>query len=67
MGDLLHGLKIFIERSADTTWTHPLGLCINYTNMISELYQHMYSSKNYLNVIFDIENCQCYQPVTIEN
>ena len=32
-------------------WTGPLGLYINYTNRISELYQHMYSLRNYLNVI----------------
>ena len=33
-------------------WTGPLGLRINYTNMISELYQHMYS---YTNIFFTEE------------
>ena len=32
-------------------WTGPLSLYINYLNTISELHQHVYSLKNYLNVI----------------
>ena len=32
-------------------WIGPLSLYINYLNTISELHQHMYSLKNYLNVI----------------
>ena len=32
-------------------WTGPLGLCIIYTNMISELYNYMHLLRNYLKVI----------------
>ena len=42
---------ILLCRQEKYHWTGPLGLCINYTDRTSELYQHMYLLKNYLNVI----------------
>ena len=52
-------------------WTGPLGLCINYSNMISELYQHLYSytyifpteeSKQTLRMILScIMSCKNYE------
>ena len=42
---------ILLCRREKYRWTGPLGLCINYTNRISELYLHMYLLKINLNVI----------------
>ena len=42
---------ILLHRQEKYCWTDPLGLSINYTNRISELYLHTYLLKNYHNVI----------------
>ena len=42
---------ILLCRREKYRWTGPLGLCINYTNRISELYLHMYLLKINLSVI----------------
>ena len=45
-------------------WTGLLGLCINYTNMFSELYQHMYS---YTNIFFTVELKQALRMILSMN